>query len=56
MNMIRWYQASMLLVCALVTGQDLTQQKQGRLESLDTIKIEKLTGVKGKLVCSRERF
>lgn len=49
MNTMRWYQASMLLVCALVSGQGLTQQEQSRLESLDTIKIENLTGVKGKL-------
>ena len=49
MTNIRWYQVSMLLVCALVSCQGLAQQEQSRLDSLDTIKIEKLTGVKGKL-------
>ncbi len=46
MNTIRWFQAFMLL-CILVSGQSFAQLEQGRLDSLDTIKIEKLTGVKG---------
>ena len=49
MNNIRWYQAFMLLLCVLVTNQGFAQQEQSHSDSLDTIKIEKLTGVKGKL-------
>lgn len=48
MKNIRWYLASMLLLCTLVTGQGFAQQEPNPVDSLDTIKIEKLTGVKGK--------
>jgi len=37
MNTIRWYQVSMLLVCALVTGQGLAQQEPSYVDLLDTI-------------------
>ena len=56
MNTIRWYQASMLLLCALVTGKGFAQQEPSHLDSLDTIKIEKLTGVKGKLDAAENVF
>lgn len=56
MNTIRWYQASMLLVCALVTSQGFAQQKPSPLDPLDTIKIENLTGVKGKLDAAENVF
>ena len=56
MNTIRWYQASMLLLFALVSGQGLTQQEPSHSDSLDTIKIEKLTGVKGKLDAAEKVF
>ena len=56
MNTIRWYQTFMLLVCALVSCQGLAQQEQSRLDSLDTNKIEKLTGVKGKLDVAENVF
>lgn len=56
MNTIRWYQASMLLLCALVTGKGFAQQEPSHLDSLDTIKIEKLTGVKGKLDATENVF
>jgi hypothetical protein len=56
MNNIRWYQAFMLLLCVLVTGQGFAQQEQNHLDSLDTIKIEKLTGVKGKLDAAENVF
>ncbi|TDI80562.1 MAG: DUF1259 domain-containing protein [Betaproteobacteria bacterium] len=55
MNMIRWYQASMLL-CALVTVHSFAQQEQSHLDSLNTIKIERLTGVKGKLDTAENVF
>ena len=56
MNTIRWYQVSMLLLFALVTGQAFAQPEQSPSESLDTIKIEKLTGVKGKLDTAENVF
>jgi hypothetical protein len=56
MNTTRWYQASMLLLCALVTGHSFAQQEQSHLDSLDTIKIEKLTGIKGKLDTTENVF
>jgi hypothetical protein len=56
MNNIRWYQASMLLVCTLVTGQGFAQQEPSPLDSLDMIKIENLTGVKGKLDAAENVF
>jgi hypothetical protein len=56
MNNIRWYQASMLLLCVLVTGQGFAQQEPNPVNSLDTIKIEKLTGVKGKLDAAENVF
>jgi hypothetical protein len=56
MNTTRWYQASMLLLCALVTGHSFAQQEQSHLDSLDTIKIEKLTGIKGKLDATENVF
>jgi len=55
MNTIRWYQASMLL-CALVTGHSFAQQEQSHSDSLNTIKIESLTGVKGKLDAAENVF
>ena len=42
MNNIRWYQVSMLLLFALVSGQGFAQQEPNPVDSLDTIKIEKL--------------
>ncbi|WP_411726773.1 DUF1259 domain-containing protein [Methyloglobulus sp.] len=56
MNTIRWYQASMLLLCALATNHGFAQQEQSPLGSLNTIKIEKLTGVKGKLDAAENVF
>jgi len=55
MNTIRWYQASMLF-SALVTGHSFAQQEQSHLNSLNTIKIERLTGVKGKLDTAENVF
>lgn len=56
MNTIRWYQAFMLLLCALVAGRGFAQQEPSPSDSLDTIKIEKLTGVKGKLDAAEHVF
>lgn len=56
MSTTRWYQVSMLLLCALVTGHGFSQQEQSHLDSLDTIKIEKLTAVKGKMDITENVF
>jgi Domain of Unknown Function (DUF1259) len=56
MNNIRWYQVSMLLLFALVSGQGFAQQEPSPVDSLDTIKIEKLTDVKGKLDAAENVF
>jgi hypothetical protein len=56
MNTIRWYQVSMLLLFALVSGQGFAQQEPSPSDSLDTTKIEKLTGVKGKLDAAEHVF
>jgi Domain of Unknown Function (DUF1259) len=56
MNTIRWYQVFILLLSAIVTCQVFAQQVQNRSVSLDTIKIEKLTGVKGKLDTAENVF
>lgn len=56
MNTIRWYQAFMLLLCALITGPGFAQQEPSHSDLLDTIKIEQLTGVKGKLDAAENVF
>lgn len=56
MNMIHWHQASMFLLGVLVIGQSYAQQKPSPLNSLDTVKIEKLTGVEGKLDTAENIF
>jgi Domain of Unknown Function (DUF1259) len=56
MNNIRWYQVSMLLLFALVSGLVFAQPEPSPLDSLDTIKIEKLTSVKGKLDAAENVF
>jgi len=56
MNTIRWYQASILLLSAFVTHHCLAQQEPNPLNALDTVKIEKLTGVKGKLDSTENVF
>jgi hypothetical protein len=50
------YQAPILLLCALVTGHSFAQQGQSNLDPLDTIKIEKLTDVKGKMDTAENVF
>jgi hypothetical protein len=56
MNTIHWYQAFMLLLCVLVSGQGFAQQEPSYSGLLDTIKIEQLTGVKGKLDAAENVF
>ena len=46
----------MLLLCVLVSSQGFAQPEPSPLDSLDTIKIEKLTGVKGKLDVAENVF
>lgn len=56
MNTFRWYQVSILLLFALVSGLVFAQPEPSPVDSLDTIKIEKLTGVKGKLDAAENVF
>ncbi len=56
MNTIRCSQASMLLLCTLLGGQVAAQEEKSQPTSLDTVKIEQLTGVKGKLDPSENVF
>jgi hypothetical protein len=49
MNMTRWPQVSMIVLCALFFGQSVAQQPPDSPAVLDTAKIEQLTGMKGKL-------
>ncbi|MGZ5028881.1 MAG: DUF1259 domain-containing protein [Methylobacter sp.] len=49
MNMTRWPQVSMIVLCALFSGQSVAQQSSDSPTVLDTAKIEQLTGMKGKL-------
>lgn len=55
MNTIRYCQASILLCFALSIGQDPAQAQSGS-EELDTAKIERLTGIKGKLDAAEHVF
>ena len=56
MNTIRCYQVLPLLLLALITGEGSAQAQQSPTESLDTAKIEQLTGVKGKLDAAENVF
>ncbi|HEY8219380.1 MAG TPA: DUF1259 domain-containing protein [Methylobacter sp.] len=49
MNMIRWSQVSIFVLCAWISGQSVAQQPPDNPAVLDTAKIEQLTGIKGKL-------
>lgn len=55
MNSIRW-RISILLFIVLITGQCFAQQEPRPSDSLDTIKIETLTGIKGKLDTAENVF
>lgn len=56
MNTIRRTQVSLLFLCALLGGQAAAEEKKSQPTSLDTVKIERLTGVKGKLDPSENVF
>ncbi|MGH8550431.1 MAG: DUF1259 domain-containing protein [Methylococcales bacterium] len=56
MNAIRWVQTSMLVLCASFAGRTFALEEQNRSVALDTIKIEKLTGTKGKLDVAENVF
>ncbi len=49
MNMIRWFQVSIMVLCTWVSGQSVAQQPPNSPSVLDTAKIEQFTGMKGKL-------
>jgi hypothetical protein len=56
MNMIRCSRVSLLLLCALLGGQAAAQEEKSQPTSLDTVKIERLTGTTGKLDPSEHVF
>lgn len=49
MNMTRWSQVGIIVLCVWVTSQSVAQQPPNSPAALDTAKIEQLTGGKGKL-------
>jgi len=49
MNMTRRFQVGIIVLCAWASGQAVAQQPSDSPATLDTAKIEQLTGVKGKL-------
>lgn len=56
MNTIRWYQVYLLLLSTIVSGQAFALEEQKHSNALDTVTIEKLTGVKGKLNSAENVF
>lgn len=56
MNTIRWFQFSLLLLCAIATCQVAALEDQRHKGSLDSVTIEKLTGAKGKLDATENVF
>ncbi len=56
MNTIRWFQFSLLLLCAIAACQVVALEDQSHKGSLDSVTIEKLTGVKGKLDTAENVF
>lgn len=49
MNMTRWSQVSIIVLCYWASGQSAAQQSANSPTVLDTAKIEQFTGMKGKL-------
>ncbi|MCI0668629.1 MAG: DUF1259 domain-containing protein [Methylococcaceae bacterium] len=56
MNTIRWFQASMLSLWVSFAGHVFALEEQDRPIALDTIKIEQLTGIQGKLDAAENVF
>ncbi len=56
MNTIRWSQIGIIVLCAWVSGQSVAQQPSNSPVALDTVKIEQLTGIKGKLDAAESVF
>ncbi|ESS72463.1 hypothetical protein MGMO_56c00030 [Methyloglobulus morosus KoM1] len=56
MNTIRWFQFSLLLLCAIAACQVVALENQSHKGSLDSVTIEKLTGAKGKLDATENVF
>lgn len=56
MKSIRWSQISIFVLCAWVSGQSVAQQPPNSPVTLDTVKIEQLTGIKGKLDATESVF
>ncbi|MDD5412320.1 MAG: DUF1259 domain-containing protein [Methylobacter sp.] len=56
MKSIRWSQIGIIVLCAWVSGQSVAQQPSNSPTALDTVKIEQLTGIKGKLDAAEPVF
>jgi hypothetical protein len=56
MNTIRWFQASMLSFWVSFAGQGFALEERNTSIALDTIKIEQLTGIQGKLNAAENVF
>lgn len=57
MNKIRWSQIGIIVLCVWVSGQSVAEQPPPNSPvALDTVKIEQLTGIKGKLDTAESVF
>ncbi len=56
MNKIRCSQISIIALCVWISGQSVAEQPSNSPVALDTIKIEQLTGIKGKLDVTESVF
>jgi len=56
MNTLRWSQIGIIVLSVWVSGQSVAQQTPNSPVALDTVKIEQLTGIKGKLDAAESVF
>lgn len=56
MNTAHWFKIGSVVLCALIFGQAAAQPQPDSPTILDTAKIEKLTGIKGKLDAAESVF
>ncbi len=56
MNTTRWFQIGIIVLCAWASGQSVAQHPSNSPVALDTVKIEQLTGSKGKLDTAESVF
>ncbi len=56
MNTLSWSQIGIIVLSVWVSGQSVAQQPSNNPVALDTVKIEQLTGIKGKLDAAESVF